>query len=483
MDEADHTKEHSPLLGRSADGVEEIGLAGQGEGLFTKNLVNSPVSTVFLILNIMIGSGFLLQASVFLEAGIILAIFFYLFVGTICYQACILMLAVCRKLHTYDVSDASYACLGVYGAVAWDLSIVLTLGGSLLSYLLLLGSLSNTILTDNLSVSSNAWYVNESFITTLWFIFIIVPLSMVRQLGNLAIIAYYSITVVFATILMVVTLGPISYASKHSSDSLRWWKTQGFSNSLSALSLVLFAMAYLPAVMPAYQTAHPSTQKHFSLYLLFCSVLGISVYFILGLVGYVTFREDTKVDILENFSGGVSVLFQCFICFHLAFIIPGYLVIIRQALAKLVFYRERSKDTIESSESLFYAVTMILLSILYIATIALQLTIGGDSSTISLVTSITGGITGSIEIFAIPGLCGLVVFSPQFRQWTGMSFPVAPNKPPQGNDSYGTVVADPVDGKVLIWSHEEYYTVWSYILVVVGCVVAILVTIGTCASS
>jgi hypothetical protein len=51
-----------------------------------EKVVNIPASTVFLMLNIMIGAGFLVQPYAFKKSGIILSTFFYMIFGYATYR-------------------------------------------------------------------------------------------------------------------------------------------------------------------------------------------------------------------------------------------------------------------------------------------------------------------------------------------------------------------------------------------------------------
>lgn len=496
-------EEDSPLLATGNDAASSNHHHQHSLTLFPDEIVNSPISTIFLILNVMIGAGFLVQPYVFKQSGILTATILYAYFAYSCFEGASLLIHLAKHYQIFDFADIVFACFGIYGAVSLDSSIVCIMGGSVLSYALLLGSLSSTVVDQY--TTTTAWYTSDAFLTTLWVVLIIFPMCTARQLGHLAIIAYYSIGVVFATTFLIILGGPIMYTNSSSEGSILW-VTSGVG-SLSAMGSILFAMAYLPAVLPAYQSAQTQTKRHFTHYLLLCSVVGVVMYYFLGLVGYLTFRDSVEVDILENFSGVWSTVFQIGICFHLAFIVPGYFVIIRQSLSNLAvcsyllwqssgqsqctMSEIRSKrDRFADNDVYFFFSTLGLLLVIYLITLSIQITLGSDSSAVALVIAIAGGIAGSVEVFIIPGCCGMVTLAPS-------KFPAKQSPAPTPSSSttsnrssksteriessYGTAVrseADENDKKFMDESTRGYYYVWSILLVVTGVVVSILVTIG-----
>jgi Transmembrane amino acid transporter protein len=56
---------------------------------------------------------------------------------------------------------------------------------------------------------------------------------------------------------------------------------------------------------------------------------------LVGLVGYLSFRDSTQPDILENFSGTTRTAFSIIVIIQLIFCLPGDFVILREALWNL----------------------------------------------------------------------------------------------------------------------------------------------------
>jgi amino acid permease len=79
------------------------------------------------------------------------------------------------------------------------------------------------------------------------------------------------------------------------------------------------------SILPAYESANTSTRQHFPFYLQISIIFRTAVYFAIGFVGYLCFRDDLDVDVLTNFSSDVSsktlkaigTFFQCAVIYPL----------------------------------------------------------------------------------------------------------------------------------------------------------------------
>ena len=104
----------------------------------------------------------------------------------------------------FDYSNLAEKILGPYGSIAVDVSIIVGAAGSLLSYILIIG----TVLTEVVKHCSG-WYCNVIFLTVVTVSAFTVPLCLLRNFGHLAIASYISIFVISASVLLVIIGGPI----------------------------------------------------------------------------------------------------------------------------------------------------------------------------------------------------------------------------------------------------------------------------------
>jgi amino acid permease len=62
------------------------------------------------------------------------------------------------------------------------------------------------------------------------------------------------------------------------------------------------------------------------------TAVGVAMCFAVGIVGYLSFRDSTETDILENFSGKLGVVFKLLVVVHLILYTPGDYIILRASL-------------------------------------------------------------------------------------------------------------------------------------------------------
>ena len=110
-------KEDTPLLESDqipAIGGQSISLEGslQSNVRRTDFVRNTAWGTLFLMLNVMLGAGFLVQPSVFKSAGVIVASFYYLLFGFFCYAGCDVLLYVARQTGCYNYSGLVKLAMG-----------------------------------------------------------------------------------------------------------------------------------------------------------------------------------------------------------------------------------------------------------------------------------------------------------------------------------------------------------------------------------
>ena len=163
---------------------------------------NSYWSSVIILLNSMIGSGILLQAYVFKTAGIGVALFLYVVFGTLTVFSVEVLLRAAHTVKVYDYADIAAEAFGACGNVLVDVSIVLMTGGALLSYILIIGSLLQTIVAPYAGAGSV--YASAAFLTAVPVAVVVLPMCLVRHLGHLAAASYLSILAIVSVVALVL---------------------------------------------------------------------------------------------------------------------------------------------------------------------------------------------------------------------------------------------------------------------------------------
>ncbi len=374
---------------------------------------NSNIATLFLLLNTMIGSGIIVQGYVFAQSGILAALFEYVVISIMIYTG-VEMIVRCAQ-HT-DIFDYAELVRNIfpqyYGGVVIDFCIVLSNAGALLSYILVIGSLMDDIVggfsnctADDDHGMNGAWYCNIGWLTVLPIVFFTVPLCLIRKFGHLAMISYFSIAVISAIVFLVLIGGPIrrtDYPDDDTGDS-KHVNLGSFLGSIKTIGDIVFALGYVTATFHSYNAMETKTVKNFSNVALQTTIIGACMCFLVGIVGYLSFRNNTQTNILLNFPGVIGCIFKIALVIHLILYIPGDFVILRAALWKLF-----DTDVDKQSNTAFVSVT--LASILTITFIAIMLQLYSNANNLGLVVDITGGIAGSVLYFIAPGLSAMTLF-------------------------------------------------------------------------
>lgn len=355
---------------------------------------NSDLSTIFLLLNSMIGSGIVVQAYVFSQSGIIVCIFEYIVIAIMNYVGINLLVQCAEETKIFDFSGVAEAILGPRGALLVDGCMVIGGIGAEISYILIVGS----VLTQVMG-SCSAWYCNVVFLTILPVCAVTVPLCLLRNYGHLAIASYFSIAVICASVLLVLIGGP----SEHP-NAVHNVRMGNFLGAIRTIGDIVFALGYITAAFPAYNAMENRSISNFNWDTSATMLVGAVLCFCTGLAGYLSFGSDTDSNVLENFGGTVGAVFKVALVIHLVLYIPGDFVIMRTALYKL-----RGIDPHTQADIAFISTSLSLIGFEIFVALMLQVFLSSTDS-LAIVVDITGGVAGSMLYFVVPGLCGMTLF-------------------------------------------------------------------------
>lgn len=379
--------------------VEWIVLPEEGDDFHLKN---SDLSTTFLLVNAMIGAGILVQGYVFSESGILSCCVEYIIVGVMIYMGVEMMIQCAASQQIFDYPKLAGHVLGVYGKLAVDLSIVINGAGALLSYILIIGTLFEDIVSS--FSTCDAWYCNIAFLTILPIVTFTIPLCLIRNFGHLAVISYISVSVITSIVFLVIIGGPVVGHNSHSAPTSV--KMGSFVGSIRNVGDIIFALGYSTAAFHAYNGMENRSVANFQRLAKTATWIGVLMCFFTGLAAYLSFGNDTDTNILLNFTGAVGDIFKLALIVHLVLYIPGDFVILRASLWRLF-----DVDVATQSNTLFISTTLGSVGLITMVAILLQVYCS-NSNALGLVVDITGGMAGSIVYFLVPGLMGWKLFHP-----------------------------------------------------------------------
>jgi sodium-coupled neutral amino acid transporter 1 len=361
---------------------------------------NGLLGTIGLLLNAMIGSGILMQAYVFMESGILNTMLEYCLVGGMTYGGVYLLFRCGENAKTYDFSSLLFLSYGRTGEIFFDLTVVLGNFGVLLSYVLLVGTMSVDVFFDafNINDASVPEQNTVKIVTTFASFGVILPLCLIRNFGRLVWISYFSITAIGMTVIFIIVNAFFTVVSGLApSDATT---LSSLSGSSATIGSVVFAFGYSTAVFHTFAAASSTLQapKTFVRVLQTTTICGVLLCFTIGLLGYVSFGSRIKSNILENFNGIFGIILKIPFIVHLILIIPGDILILRYSVFRLL------GTDIENVSSLSYvAITFLILGVVLTTSCALQIFLSNNDS-LSLVLDVTGGISGSLLNFILPAM-------------------------------------------------------------------------------
>ncbi|CAN0385322.1 unnamed protein product [Discosporangium mesarthrocarpum] len=272
---ADAGTEREPLLGSGHDDKTPwarstlVGAFGPG----SQRRDNGRCITTILMINYMIGSGILNQPQVFSLSGIGAASALYLISGFAVWLGLVVLIEAAERASVIDMSnkpedwgfaELAESTLGPSGSLAVDWSIVLTNFGDVCSYVVVIGSLTSSLLTEWTGGAGGAW-TSFSTMATLMVVVFVLPSCLVRHFSHLRWIAGVSLAAVLLVAALVIVGGPI-YAHSEGvfeegsgvDTTLVWWD---WTEVFSKLGSVVFAMSSAPAAFHAYTSMFPRNER------------------------------------------------------------------------------------------------------------------------------------------------------------------------------------------------------------------------------
>ena len=229
-----------------------------------------------------------------------------------------------------------------------DIGLVIFFGFGTIVPVMTIGALTRTVIVTYHPSISNEWYISSSTLIILWSMFVITPITLVRNFGNLSIISYYIFLVLIISFCMICIVAPIEYYHENKNLSLRWGSWKG---GLLSVGTILYFNGLPPAIIDSYISTSSTAKPHFLNYIFITIILSVMLEYIVGLIGYLTFRSNTSSDLLDNFTSinTFYLLVQIAYMFLIATSTPLYLIISRDAILKM--YRMIRKQETKSSLS------------------------------------------------------------------------------------------------------------------------------------
>ena len=240
-------------------------------------------------------------------------------------------------------------------------------------------------------------------LTTFAAVFIITPICLFRHFGHFAFISIFSVSAIIAILALVIVGGPLRQV--HGED-IKLFSMNGTARSLGS---IVFSLGYAQANFQAFNTTESSAKNSSSWIKITLTAvfIGTMMCMGMGIIGYMSFRDETEGNILDNYAGSDFDFFKIMIVIHLILYMPINFVIMRYSFVK-VFYGNDTKSE-ELPWLAHLSVSLLLLgSVIAVVLVLFALNIASGDA-FGFILNLTGGIAGTIPSFILPAAMYLKV--------------------------------------------------------------------------
>eukprot|EP01080_Neovahlkampfia_damariscottae_P010801 gene10801-3419_t len=274
--------------------VEDEFISSQQHTFFeeNKNRTGNLFSSTINFLNTVLGGATLSIAVCFKEAGLITGLILLLFCAFTSTLTMLLLVNSANKKKIYNLELLAYETYGKFGSFLTKFSLFGCLFGTLCAYFV--------IIADFITPTINIWFqieINRLTIMILSILFIL-PLTLIQNINNLRFTSGIALLSLLYVISLVFIKGMMNF--KELGKNILFFNTN-ISEVLRALSVLVFAFSIQFNVLPIQRELYNPTNIRMGFVSIIGSLGSISVYLIMGIIGYLTFSNSTKGNILKNY--------------------------------------------------------------------------------------------------------------------------------------------------------------------------------------
>uniref|UniRef100_A0AAY4D631 Sodium-coupled neutral amino acid symporter 2 n=1 Tax=Denticeps clupeoides TaxID=299321 RepID=A0AAY4D631_9TELE len=197
--------------------------------------------------------------------------------------------------------NLGYKAFGHPGKLAASLSITMQNIGAMSSYLYIVKYELPTVIEAFLGTEKEAWYTNGDYLVLLVSLLIILPLSLLKNLGYLGYTSGFSLLcMVFFLIVVIYKKFQIACPLEIFNSTTNYFVYN--SQTVYAIPILTFAFVCHPAILPMYEELKDRSRKKMQ-GVANVSFLGMFIMYLLAaLFGYLTFYARVEPELLHTFS-------------------------------------------------------------------------------------------------------------------------------------------------------------------------------------
>ena len=270
-----------------------------------------PIPAVMSLLNSLLGAGILSVPNSFTSEGIIPSLILMLLMWGLSFIAAILVIGLRDKTGATGLPDLALKILGKRGEFILAVLTIMFITAAQVSYLILGGDmLASWFTLGGVNVTSIG---NRALMMFVYVLGLPVALTIPRDVRFLSYFGAVSVASIIFFDLSIFIKGCIQFADRGAAPVI---VARVDINMFSALSIYALTFALPVVCLPCLALYRPETKARYKVSLwamILCLVLVVWP----GIFGYLQFGDDTKPNIMQNYSDGDKLMFVLRIAFFL----------------------------------------------------------------------------------------------------------------------------------------------------------------------
>ncbi|KAM7366898.1 hypothetical protein PAMP_014835 [Pampus punctatissimus] len=276
--------------------------------------------SVFNLGNAIMGSGILGLSYAMANTGIALFVILLMAVAIFSLYSVHLLLKTANEGGALVYEQLGYKAFGMPGKLAASCSITMQNIGAMSSYLYIVKYELPIVIHAFIGNSNEEWYTNGNYLVLLVTLFIILPLSLLRNLGYLGYTSGLSLLcMVFFLIVVIIKKFQIqcplsmnapnetmphqnTSAVDYSADTCTPKYFVYNSKTVYAVPILTFAFVCHPAILPMYEELKDRSRRKMQGVANVSFLAMFIMYLLAALFGYLTFNVHVEPELLHTYS-------------------------------------------------------------------------------------------------------------------------------------------------------------------------------------
>ncbi|KAL8497192.1 hypothetical protein ACS0TY_020760 [Phlomoides rotata] len=331
---------------------------------------------VFNLTTTIIGAGLMALPATMKVLGIVLGIFFIVFMGIISEISLEWLVRFSVQCKATSYGEVVQAALGRTARTVSEICIVINNAGVLVVYLIIIGDVMSGSL-HHIGVFDqwlgHGFWDHRKVLILLVLVLFLAPLCSLDKIDSLSSTSAASVALAVLFVFIVFIVAFIKLV-EGKVETPRMTPDFGSKKAILDLLVVIPIMsnAYVCHfnVQPIYnELEEPSPQKMYKVGRI-TSVICVLIYALTSIAGYLLFGKDTESDILTNFDNDLGVRFSSALnyiirigyVFHLVLVFPVVHFSLRQSVDALIF---EGLNPLSESRKRCLVLTFVLLAFIY----------------------------------------------------------------------------------------------------------------------